>query len=277
MAETMDPVLPELSPWEPRGCPAMAADSRRMLYSLSDTRGQRGFLSLLCRSPWWRVGPQQLHLPFSLRGTRRPCWSLTAEEALQRKEKRRGGHGNCGWQALKHSWQQSSVYLDPGWQSLRSSVIFRGGGNGNFLWIALWPWCWDSNERFQRERSLVVALWAHAKPLPILTGQCGRTVEDRQWLWGSVACCRPSDVVTAPLVSPQRSDCFAVSLQYVLFALFGYIAPHNFFPLYFFPGLSPVLLPWFPFPYDFSISNTCLLQFISYVHVPFLFHPTYPL
>lgn len=127
--------------------------------------------------------------------TRRPCWSLTAEDALQRKEKRGGGHGSCGWKAPKDSWQQSSVYLDPGWQSLRSSRISRGCRNGNFLWMALWPWCWDSSERFQRGRSLALcwgewqqawaaALWAHAKSLPILTGQCRRTAENRRWLWG---------------------------------------------------------------------------------------------
>lgn len=46
----------------------------------------------------------------------------------------------------------------------------------------------------------------------------------------SVACCRPSGVVTAPLVRPQWSDWFDVSFQYVLFVLFGYVTFHNPFP-----------------------------------------------
>lgn len=46
----------------------------------------------------------------------------------------------------------------------------------------------------------------------------------------SVSCCRPSGVVTAPLVRPQWSDCFDVSLQYVLFVLFAYVTSHNPFP-----------------------------------------------
>lgn len=44
---------------------------------------------------------------------------------------------------------------------------------------------------------------------------------------GPLLLCRPSGGVAAPLVRLRWSDCFDVSLQYILFVLFGYVTSHN--------------------------------------------------
>lgn len=67
-------------------------------------------------------------------------------------------------------------------------------------------------------------------PLSCLSSQVSVGQERTDSGFGaSVAHCRPSNGVAAPLDSPCWSDCFDVSLQYVLFVLFGYITFHNSF------------------------------------------------
>lgn len=71
----------------------------------------------------------------------------------------------------------------------------------------------------------------------------------------SVACCRPSGVVPAPLVKPQWSDWFPVCPVCTIW-------------LHYFHNPFPWTSPQFYSPYDFNMSTTRLSQFISYGHVP---------
>lgn len=137
--------------------------------------------------------------------TRKPCWSLTPGDVLQREEKRGREHENCSWKAPKHSWQQP----------FSPQEIFKGGGNDNFLWMPFGLGVgtvvsgFQEKEAWQGVKGSCSKLWSCCSSSGVSAGGQQRTGSGFEF---STACCRPPGVLTAPLASPWWSGSFFASL-----------------------------------------------------------------